>query len=156
MIQNWFPPLTGNTSLDNSLRNIVQMIYSLSASLSKQISALPKASTPASSTVSTYNGPTQQTFPTRTFATNYQNSNTVPMWITITISMVSSGSGNAIAQAFTDSFPTPSTPVADVELNNAGASSVAVNMPMTFVVLPGNFYRVTTTGGSIVSWVEWF
>lgn len=161
MIQNWYPQPTGNAVLDQIFKQIMSTIYSLFSTLSKQIAAIKPSPVSSSSVASgiPYNGPSVQSVVTssRSLGTVFQNTNSTPMWVLVSLSLNSSGGGNVLISAFTDFAAVPTTVVGTLNLNNAGASTVTEGLSVMFVVLPGNFYKVAAQAGAptIVNWVEW-
>jgi len=79
----------------------------------------------------------------RALETVYQNTTGKVMMIAVTVTMTSGW-----AYAYTDSNASPSTIVAGVSWNSAG-------LELVFIVLPGNYYKVTGTA-SLNYWVEWY
>ncbi len=86
----------------------------------------------------------------RALNTVYHNTTGKTMWITVT---TGSGTGSPSYTALTDASATPTTAVA-VALYNTNVAA----MPITFLVLSGNYYEIATSGGSptISNWIEWF
>lgn len=101
---------------------------------------------------SAYSGPTTQNVVTgsRVLGTVYQNATGKTMWVTVAIQSTSAGGANIAA--YTDSNVTPVTRVA------AGFANNPVDIPMSFLVLSGNYYECTASGGapSLAQWTEWY
>ncbi len=78
----------------------------------------------------------------------YQNTSGKPMLVTATVSIT-----NATLNAVVDAASSPSTVVA----SPANASGTTQYVTVSFVVLPGYYYKVFQSGGSatIGYWVEW-
>lgn len=85
--------------------------------------------------------------PSRTLGSVYQNTGTKPRFVSVTVAVQ-----GHIAQAFSDSNPSPTQVIAQVE-EQAGVTGVWA--PMFFIVLPGNYYKVAGTGVTIAYWTEW-
>lgn len=93
--------------------------------------------------------------PTQTVTSNvygvvYQNTGAVSIRVTVT--GVIGGSGGT-QTALTDSSNPPTTVVAMSSSTPATASPAST--AMSFEVLPGNFYEVTTDFLTITTWAEW-
>lgn len=87
----------------------------------------------------------------RALGTVYHNaSTTLPMYVTVTVGITCSGTP---ATVVTDSSSSPATVVAQQSCSITGSPAVAY--PMTFFVLPNNYYKVTATGGTLQIWTEW-
>lgn len=88
----------------------------------------------------------------RSLGTVFQNTGKNAMFLTVVINH-GVGVGGADT-AFSDSSNPPTTQVA-IAAQNSG--TFAYVNALTFIVLPGNFYKVTSGGGgdTINSWVEW-
>lgn len=76
----------------------------------------------------------------------YQNTNSRPMWVTV--SVYDSGATPGV-EVKTDAATPPTTIVAQGDSSNASPDLI----PLTFIVLPGNYYKVT--GGTLQVWTEW-
>lgn len=89
--------------------------------------------------------PTTQTDVTgsRSLGTVFHNTTAFPMWVDV---ITNTGSTNLDGQ--TDSANPPTTFVASTAPAGAG------NVTIGFIVLPGNFYKVTGDGALAV-WIEW-
>lgn len=88
---------------------------------------------------------TQSTL-SRTFSIVYQN--TSPRSIFISICM-NAGSTGEVFTAYTDTNTTPTTIVTTFSIYSNGGN-------MSFIVLPGYYYRVTRSStGTVLSWSEW-
>jgi len=88
-----------------------------------------------------------QSNPTRVAGTIYHNTSGKPLFVTVT---VSGGGSGAICRFYTDSSSSPTTDVVEVVTPIGGGE-----VPVTFIVLPGNYYRSDFSGGfSIVVWTE--
>lgn len=74
----------------------------------------------------------------------YQNLAGKPMFVTVSVS-----AGGANFSAFTDGNPAPTTLVA-----TDGAPAPGSNSCLTFIVLPGNYYKVTGAV-TLACWTEW-
>ena len=79
--------------------------------------------------------------------TVYQNLTSKPILIVVTVSC----NLNGYSRAYTDSAVNPTTLVAETTNGNA----VAFRATMTFVVTPGNYYKVLDNAASITKWVEY-
>jgi hypothetical protein len=81
--------------------------------------------------------------------TVYHNIGSKPIFVNITIQHAANG-GDVIAKS--DANVVPNLIVAETY---DGAISVIVTM-LTFIVLPGNYYEATATGGSSMkTWIEY-
>lgn len=88
----------------------------------------------------------------RNFGTVYQNTNGKTMMVTATAGVTS---GSVQFEVYTDSNSSPSTNIIGALFNtNVGA------MPITFLVLSGNYYEITAGGGGSTGanpqWTEWY
>ena len=92
--------------------------------------------------------PTSQAQPSRAFGTVYRNATAYPVYVTVSVSFA----GAATVHAVTDASATPSTVVA-----SAQAPATSTVIPLTFIVLPGNYYEIVLITGSATatSWTEW-
>jgi hypothetical protein len=90
---------------------------------------------------------TQNTNPGTTLGGTYQNTTGKPVFHTVTVAMLST---SGALTAVTDSSSAPSTTVA----NATTSSGSAINVPISFWVLPNNYYRVTS-GGTLQYWTQW-
>jgi hypothetical protein len=101
--------------------------------------------------------PTAQNVVTGSRALNtvYQNTTGRPMRVSVTLNF--SGSvAQDIASVLTDSSATPSSVVAKFNCNTTVAFT-SVYIPVTFFVLAGDYYEITSgTGPAIISWTEWY
>ena len=87
----------------------------------------------------------------RAFGTVYQNTSGRPMFVSVTALATASG-GNI--QCYADASATPTTLVGGVSLSTSGTNYFA---PPAFIVLPGNYYKVTNSGtASVGIWTEWY
>lgn len=96
-------------------------------------------------------GPTTQSAnlagSTRVLATVYQNTGTSVIWVSATLTV---GSGQCSAVATEDSSSSPSTLIQFVYANTTA------NCFVFFPVIPGNYYKVTTSVTSPLNlWFEW-
>lgn len=109
-------------------------------------------SNPGKSGGGTYAGPTHQNNVTgsRVLNTVYQNTTGLPMWVYVT---GNGGSGAAISlEGLTDSSNPPTTDVGYVygAVNNSNAQ-------ISFLVLPGNYYKVLTgLSSTLTVWIEYY
>jgi hypothetical protein len=79
--------------------------------------------------------------------TIFHNTGTRPLFVSATLGL--SGGG---ATAITDSSSTPTTSVASV----SGSSTAPPTTDLFFIVLPGNYYKIATSGSvSLSIWTEW-
>lgn len=86
----------------------------------------------------------------RALGTNYQNTTGKPMFVSCGVSLTIGG----YAQLITDSGSNPSQ-VVSAQTNPSGATATAV-MTAEGWVMPGHYYRVYTSGGSLTNWIEWY
>lgn len=77
----------------------------------------------------------------------YQNTSGKPMFVTISVAQ---GPGQVL-EAYTDAATPPTTLVGNIG-NNSNPSQYG---SMSFVVLPGNYYKVSGSASSITAWMEW-
>ena len=101
------------------------------------------------------NGPTVQTnYSTsgRVLGTIYQNTGTTPRYISVSLSMAV---GQSSVAATTDSSSTPTTVCAQATVPTSGLAGYVLSM--FFIVLPGNYYKVSNVLGTnvIQEWFEW-
>lgn len=83
----------------------------------------------------------------RTSGVNYQNTNTVPLYVAVSVNINASQD----LRAFTDAAAVPTTWVA-----SAGAPGGAnATFQIFYVVLPNHYYR-TTWVGTLNSFIEWY
>jgi len=82
----------------------------------------------------------------RAIATVYQNTTGRIMYVTVLTT-----SNNGTAYAYCDNNPSPTT------LVSICSTLSFYNRTNFFIVVPGNYYKVTTdSGGSLMSWIEWY
>jgi hypothetical protein len=82
----------------------------------------------------------------RSFATNYQNTSTRAIFVSI---CVNAGVQSEEFTVFSDTSSTPTTVVVSFSIFSNGSN-------MCFIVLPNNYYRLTRSStATIVSWTEW-
>ncbi len=101
------------------------------------------------------NGPTSQTDVTgsRVLATVYQNTLTVPKFVNVTITDAAAESFRM--NAISDANPAPALVVAAIQTS---ASVVTQFETLSFIVLPGNYYKVVRAIGAsavIDKWIEY-
>jgi hypothetical protein len=85
----------------------------------------------------------------RALGTVYQNLTGKPMFVSVTVSATAAG---VSAYAYTDANAAPSTLVQDVVTSVAG-----YHVFLFFIVLPGNYYKVTVGGTPTLQiWTEWY
>ncbi len=89
-----------------------------------------------------YPGPTVQTSLTIVNGTVYRNTGPYPIIIIVQVSLKNLGDS---AVAYADASNPPTTAVAGITQPTGGITSV---MTFTFLVLPGNYYRVVLTAGT--------
>jgi hypothetical protein len=90
----------------------------------------------------------------RTFNTAYQNTTGKPM--SVVVSMVATTSTTCYGSAYSDSASTPTTLVA-AGGNNSATPATAWTLNLCFWVLPGNYYRIVTSGSpGLACWTEWY
>jgi len=90
----------------------------------------------------------------RALGTVYHNTGATAMIVSVTMQFSTT---NQTIQYLTDSSNPPTTLVDQLYTGTSGIGGGA-NIPITFVVLPGNYYKVAQTfgsGGSIGIWTEW-
>jgi len=83
----------------------------------------------------------------RALGSEYQNTGSLPMLVVV----AGHGGVNQVATAVTDSGSPPTTVVAKAGSSNSGSIEYGT---MSFIVLPGNYYKVTWTG-TLDSWLEY-
>ena len=109
--------------------------------------------------------------------TVYQNTSGKPMMVTLVVTMrtnaQSSGSYTQyVPSILSDSNNPPTTIILPASIGAAIVGNISVDIPMTFIVLPGNYYKlkydyvsynsttgVTTTTNPTIAvskWVEWY
>jgi len=84
----------------------------------------------------------------RALGTVYQNNTGKAMWVGVT---AYNSSAVVDIAAFTDASNPPTTDVFDVKLYVAPKPN-----GVFFVVLPGNYYQVTSAGSTLNTWTEWY
>ncbi len=87
-----------------------------------------------------------QTKPTRTAGTIYQNTNNGPLFVTVVVNCTATGT--QVLNIKCDSSSTPTTTL----INN---SLYSHSNSFSFIVLPTYYYSVAFPG-TIVSWIEWY
>jgi hypothetical protein len=105
---------------------------------------------------------TTQAAPTRSIGIIYRNTNTGPLFVCVSlvISITASGQQDRV-YVKTDSANPPTTIVADnnvgFSITGTGVPNIVMTLPVTFIVLPGNYYLLTQVAGStsISYWIEW-
>jgi hypothetical protein len=86
----------------------------------------------------------------RTTGTVYQNTTGFPLYVAVDI--FGSGVANVVVAGLSDSTASPATQVAGLITSNTVGSHGCI----TFIVMPGNFYKVTVSASSgLNTWVEW-
>jgi len=100
--------------------------------------------------------PSTQSSPTRAFSIIYQNTGVTPIYVAVAVGIAWLTGTQVYAVAQTDASNPPTTFVGIVSVNaTTGGSS---NGTMTFIVLPNNYYRVTTSATGSIGinyWTEW-
>lgn len=137
-------PLGGNVGIANT-----NPLYKLDITGDCNISGVYRVNgTPISTggggvtTQTTYLSPTR-----KVDGTAYQNTTGKPMLVAVSVQIT-----NGTIAAFTDSTSNPTT-----QVNNAtNASTSTGNVNVTFWVLPGNYYKIAGSGGSLGVWTEWY
>lgn len=86
-----------------------------------------------------------QAQPARALDTVYQNAGTRTIFVSISIT----GSGTADIFAYTDTANPPTTVVA----NQNGAANA--HGSISFMVLPGSYYKLSAGAATLISWTEW-
>jgi hypothetical protein len=93
----------------------------------------------------------------RAFGTTYRNTNAGPMFVVAVTSLSSVNAAASSLNAYTDSTSPPGTNVDSAFLIMNGANGITINSRVGFMVLPGNYYRVTVSGSfSGLIWTEWW
>jgi hypothetical protein len=105
------------------------------AGISQQTQANPWFGTPTSS---------------RALSTVYQNNTGCAIYASVTVDVTS----NNIIQVYSNSSATPTSGPETAITSNLSISAAA-DFAVSFWVLPGNYYEVLSSGGSVVFWVEW-
>jgi len=162
-VQNWYPQATGNRTLDEIFKQILNIVYSLSSANSKAISAIQaKLNIPGSSPVPTptsYQGPTVQNIvsSSRVLGTVYQNTFPTAMFVTVSLASASVSGSIQTANAFISQTGAFGGQVASTSFSNSGASNITITEDMTFVVPSQWFYKVSVSAGTptIQYWTEW-
>lgn len=97
----------------------------------------------------------------RSLGTVFQNTNATPMFVTITFNLTCTGTTPAIVSVATDSSNPPTTIIGGID-NSVEPHAIVITSfiaaPITFIVLPGNFYEAIVGSGtcSLNTWTEWF
>ena len=94
----------------------------------------------------------------RSASTVYQNTNVTPLFVCVTTTLQVILTTTASIDAFTDASNPPTTAVTGAYnlTTTAGTLISKVITPITFIVLPGNFYEVILSGTATIDiWVEW-
>jgi hypothetical protein len=87
----------------------------------------------------------------RAVGTVYRNTSARPMFVTS--SFYYTGAIADVLHVYSDASNPPTTEVA--KMNMAGADNVPI--PISFVVLPGNYYEVDSAAAATVyCWTEWY
>lgn len=97
----------------------------------------------------------------RAIGTVYHNTTGRPMCVTVTPQVTMAAGTQAGLNIFSDASVTPTTQISLILLQTgATAGSTVFVSPVTFIVLPGNYYSATqfnlTTSMTIFAWVEWY
>lgn len=90
----------------------------------------------------------------RALDTVYRNAFKTAIIVCVTVSLAAVNNIHQVA-AYTDGQTVPTTAVGDIYLATTG--TVTTNVPITFIVLPSNYYwikKITGTSG-LQSWIEW-
>lgn len=89
----------------------------------------------------------------RALNTIFHNTGLKPLFVSISVNL----SANGTASVKTDSTSAPSTVVQEVVLTSGPTQYTHNTVILFFIVLPGNYYEVVTTGTVIAGpiWTEW-
>ena len=102
--------------------------------------------------------PTLQRVPAGGINTVFHNTGETPTWVTVTAILTVVGGVQAVAQILCDGSNPPTTVVATATTStvfSSGSTGVQAS-PLSFIVLPGNYYELVATGTvTIGSWIEW-
>jgi len=91
----------------------------------------------------------------RSLNTVFHNIGSKPLFVSLTCTM-GNGSSEGTMKALTDANTPPTTEVAHVGSGAVSTIGERDSLQLFFIVLPGNYYRVTTVGTVILSlWTEW-
>lgn len=90
---------------------------------------------------------------TRGAGTVYHNTGSKPIFVSVVCSGASAGFNVGIL-GITDSSAAPTTQVNVQSVGVSGQTTVA-SLSCFFIVLPGNYYKVTLQNSSLTSWFEW-
>lgn len=95
--------------------------------------------------------PTVQVVTSNTIGTVYQNTDTIPRDVTISLAL---NAGTSQLQVLCDSSNPPTTQIAIMENTLVGNF---LDVPYTFKVLPGYFYKLVSAGvaPTLLHWIEW-
>ena len=83
----------------------------------------------------------------RALETSYQNTNTLTMMVAVSADY---GTIDSDLIVYSDSSNPPTTEVGKASLDEAGCI-----VTLTFMVLPGNYYKVSCANGSLRKLIEW-
>lgn len=99
--------------------------------------------------------PAVQIVAVRALDVAYRNLTGHPLYITITVS--SQAAGGNYCQVRTDSTGVLATADTIRAVFSADGTLSITSLPMSFIVLPGDYYKVVTVTGTVVLlfWVEW-
>ena len=72
----------------------------------------------------------------------------------VTVSAYNSGGAEAQWIAYSDSASSPTT----IVVQAIGLTAISQIIPMTFLVLPNNYYKVTAINNpvTLANWTEWY
>jgi trimeric autotransporter adhesin len=91
----------------------------------------------------------------RALNTVFQNTGSTPRFVSLTSTM-GNGSSAGYMNALTDANNPPTTEVARVGSGAVSSVGERSGLQVFFIVLPGNYYKVSTTGTVILhDWTEW-
>lgn len=91
----------------------------------------------------------------RALNTIFQNTGSTPRFVSLTCTM-GNGSSEGTMKALTDANNPPTTELAHVASGAVSSVGERDALQLFFIVLPGNYYRVTTVGTVILGiWTEW-
>lgn|SRR5215813_4875095 len=121
--------------------------------LGEQVNALQQKSNGGQGGVST------QSQPLRIFGHDYQNPNATALFVLVSCRLYYIDTYTEVA-AFTDADLHPGTKVGQAVNYGANADGVQpdIVIPLMFIVLPDNYYRVDLIqgGATVENWTEWF